>query len=363
MTEPFYTKGSVDALVNILRSAPIGQLISNLKATPLKFPLSGNDLPATLSNRADHPNCYICDPTTAYIDYAIAETRLLTRSKALQLGISGLIQIVAPIVKASGLNHQVQLNNWLFSTNPVPLISENAAIELRDLAKIYPDRAIVLRSLNTTSDKASIAALQSAGFALLPARQIYIDCGSTVTKDMKSDCKVLSQTQYSLVDNDGFGPQDYEDCASLYRQLYLEKYPSLNPQYSATLIRLLHEAGIIHMQALRANSGNLVAFGGTFCGGNILTQPLLGYDTNLPQSDGLYRIVTSLAQSKARSRRLVFNMSAGVGGFKRLRGASPAIEYTAVYVDHLPRRQKAAVGVMQAVLSKIGVPLLERYGL
>jgi hypothetical protein len=57
------------------------------------------------------------------------------------------------------------------------------------------------------------------------------------------------------------------------------------------------------------------------------------------------------------------NFSAGAAGFKRLRGGVPAIEYSAVYARHLPRKTRNAIGVLSLATRRVGAPLLSKYGL
>lgn len=89
-----------------------------------------------------------------------------------------------------------------------------------------------------------------------------------------------------------------------------------------------------------------------------MTAPVVGYNTSLPQARGLYRMLMALAIGRARDRGMLFNMSAGAAGFKRNRGALPALEYSALYNRHLPARTRVAGSIVRHLLAKIGAPLL-----
>jgi Acetyltransferase (GNAT) domain len=353
----------------IFQRQPVPDLIANLATEVSQIDIAGRSYPLTLNARGQHGNCYICNPVTAYIDYALDETRNFRAHPALRLAVRALIHACAPLVRASGLDHQVQVNNWLFSTNPVPTISVDAAAEMRDrLTLAYPDRAIVLRSLNDMADVASLASVRAAGFRLLAARQIYIfsDDGalSRPSNDMKRDLQAIARSGLQVVANDGFGTDDYARSADLYDMLYIDKYTPLNPRYTARYVQAVHEAGLMQLRGLRDPAdGRLVAVTGLFENGRTLTQPIVGYDTRRPMKEGLYRMVMAMAQDHARTHGLFFNMSAGAASFKRRRQAVPVIEYNAIYADHLPRPQRIAVRVIEEILTRTGIPLLKRFEL
>lgn len=361
------TSPNVAKFVDLFARHRVEELVANLTTKVERLDLDGMRVPLTVNGGGVPGNCYICDPVTGYIDYAIAETRNFSGYPLLKQMLIGLIHVTSPLVRATGLDRAVTVNNWLFSTNPAPQIDRLTIKTLRDnLTTRFPKHAIILRSLNTYCDADLLNTLMETGFQLVPSRQVYLFDGRNAPKlgrDLKNDMRLLKNAPYEHVTNDDIEPRDYARCAELYRLLYLEKYTPLNPQYSAAFIAEMHRRGLIELEGLRDNNGMLAAFGGRFQVGNTLTQPLLGYDTSRPQKDGLYRLISFMAQQCAQDRGLLFNMSAGAADFKRLRGAVPAIEYSAVYARHLPIRQWMALQVMAGVLSKIGVPLLKRFEL
>ena len=347
---------------------PVPDFVANMRAGLGLLAHGGRTLPLTLADRADLPNCYLCAPSTAYIDYALEELRHFSRTPPVFKALKLLVGLAGLPVRAMGLDHQVQPNNWLFSTSiQPPGIDADIPALTADLVGRWPDRAIVWRSLNDGCDGAAIAAFRRAGYRLLPARQVYVyDCRETlpeIRRDMRNDLRLLKRSALQAVGPDDIGEADFPRIAELYRLLYLEKYTALNPQYTPAFMRAMHREGIVEFHGFRGADGLLQAVIGFFCLDDVMTAPIVGYDTALPQALGLYRLLVVHGMLEARERRMLYNMSAGAALFKRTRGARPAIEYTAVYNRHLPFQQRLAARTVEAILQGIGVPLMKKFAL
>lgn len=342
--------------------------ICNLRTKVIEISNERQCLPATINDGGSERTCYICCPSAAYIDYGLDELRSF-KSPALKECLAAVIRLLGqPLLTASGIDRQIQLNNWLLATNVIPpLLSGSLSHFTHMLCDAYPDRSLVWRSLNTYSDAGAIIEFRKCGFRLLPSRQVYLfDCRTNspaIGRDERRDSVLLQDGAFEWVRPLGIRPQDFEGIALLYRKLYIEKYTSLNPQYEVDFLSELHRERIVEFHGLRGNNGMLEGVVGFFTSEDTLTAPIVGYNTALPASKGLYRRLMSIGQQLARERRLLFNMSAGAASFKLNRKAVPAIEYMAVYNRHLGFRRRAATAAVETVLKAVALPLIRRFEL
>jgi hypothetical protein len=353
----------VAELSALFSQVPMVDLIMDAVADMGAIDIAGQAFPYSTSNPTTTPNCYLCSPQTAYVNYAIEETHTLDLPRPVQRLMQAAIKAFKPLLHATGLDAQIQLNNWMVSTNPVPDLDAELADAIKEtcIAR-HPDRAIVIRSLNDVSDAGSIDALSDAGFTMLAARQIYFlpKTSVGVTRDVRRDAKILAETELDIVEGSSLTREEYDRCIDLYGMLYLDKYTALNPHYTATFLREMQDRGLMRIIALRHPDAGIVGFTGLFESLGTLTQPLVGYDTRRAQNEGLYRMLMQIGREHAQSHGLHYNMSAGAAGFKRNRGGVSAIEYTAVYVAHLSRKNRVATAWLSFLTRKIGIPLVKR---
>jgi glutathione synthase/RimK-type ligase-like ATP-grasp enzyme len=214
-----------------------------------------------------------------------------------------------------------------------------------------------------------------------------------------------------------------ERIVELYRLLYLDKYSRLNPAYTPAFVAAAQRSGFLDFTLLvrrgapnagpnganpvrnaadpsgfdddpgrnatdptdydddlrrnvadlprnradpvrdGADPGRIDGVMGTRTAHGFLAAPVFGYDTGLPPETGLYRMLSWLVARRAHDEGAELHASSGVADFKRHRGGEAELEYTAVFVRHLPLRRRLAWGVLETVLTRLAVPLLVREGL
>jgi hypothetical protein len=316
-------------------------------------------------------NSYVVSPTNAYADYGRAETHLLG-SASVRLAANALLAPLGTMLRAARLDRVVHVNNWMLSTNLYPHW-DGSGLEAatQGLSREFGERAIVFRSLNEFSNAALLDAFRRAGYLLVPSRRVYIHDArdgmrspSARRKNFVADSRLFAKSGYQPVRLEvGADAAIFARIERLYAQLYLEKYPDYNPRFLRTWLEEGHRAGWLRLVALRSREGRIDGVVGFFGAGETLTVPVVGYDTELPQQLGLYRMLTWMCLNEAIEARSVLNFSAGAGEFKRLRGGVPYVEYSAVDCRHLPLQRRLAWKSLREALERVVVPLMIRYGL
>jgi hypothetical protein len=339
---------------------------TNIEARIETLDLAGLKLPVTI-NDAAHTNAWVVSPRTAYTRYAREECeRHIPRWFGAPL--SGLIGLTDRWLAAIGFDEAVTVNNWMLSTNLYPC---DDTIDVDALVHAcltrWPERAIWLRSLNDVQHRGWLRRLREAGFDLIASRHVYLfrDLAASTRQpqNLRRDLQLLRTTNLKRVDHAAFTRADFAAAAHRYAQLYNEKYSEYNPRYTAQFLEAWHRAGLLEFTGFKDEAGELRAVVGLFGQDDVLTAPIVGYDTTWPQSAGLYRLLIAHTLRTAIERRIDVNLSAGAAHFKRLRGGQAAIEYSAVLNRHLPRPARRAFSALRALTAHIGIPIMKRLAL
>ena len=336
-------------------------MIANLRTRIGGLRVGERIFPLTV-NEAEYGDAYVCLPHSAYTLYAREELDLVDTG-AWRPALRLLADAAGGLMRAININRIVHLNNWMLSTNLHDgwRGEELPAIRAR-LVAAFPNHIIAIRSINRWSDAPLAESLLADGWQFLPSRQIYVTddltrdwCGK---RDTKQDLRLLRQTPYQQDEMRELQPGDALRIAQLYGLLYLDRYSTLNPQFTPAFIEMTHRAGLFRYRGLRDSAGNLVAVVGCLIRGGVLTTPIVGYDTALPRSQGLYRLACVLLTEIAQSCGVRLNSSAGAAEFKRLRGARGELEYSAFFTAHLAAPRRMVITTMAVLLNRLAVPLI-----
>jgi hypothetical protein len=352
--------------VSIHGSSPITPFISNLDIEVSALESNNAVLPVTI-NDGQQGNAWIASPVTAYCDYAVEEINRLGHRWVMS-PLRALTQAFGGWMRRAGIDRAVCVNNWLVSTNAYPdLASAQIGSIVEAARQRWPDRAIWFRSLNHSHSQRWIDALCAEGCVLIPSRQVYLydDVPASMRQrsNARRDLSLLRRSPLRSYAASELDDADYARIAELYDDLYIRKYSALNPRYTSALIKAWHAAGLLEVQGIRDAQGVLQGAVGTLRFGNVITCPIVGYNTSLPMQLGLYRMLMAAVMREAMENDCLINLSAGAAHFKTRRGGQPAIEYSAVLVHHLGYGPRAVLFALRQIAQRIGVPIMEYWKL
>lgn len=341
-------------------------LIANLETSAELHAWGEHLLPLTI-NDGEPIGTFVCSPRATYVGYTLEE---LTRFPDQRLArvLDALIRSVAALLGPSDLGRVVHINNWMLSTNlPVPLDPALALAQTRGLTARFPGHILAIRSLTRRHSAPLMAALEQAGWVMVPSRQVFllddVAAQSLPRRDSRRDEALWQEGRYSYSEPAELSRADAERIAALYAALYLGKYSPLNPAFTARFVALSHALGLIRYLVWRDHAGTIQAFGGMVAMGRHATMPMIGYNMAIDQAHGLYRLAFHAGTRFAAERGLHFNMSSGASAFKRNRGAEAEMEFAAFHLAHLPLRRRLPFALLRQVANRIGIPVLRKYQL
>ncbi len=349
-----------------LLSADSTRLVSNVETTfflarvdPFCFPVTVND--------TEYENSYVCSPYTGMISYSLEELENID-SVTLRTVIRLLATGMSPLLKLAKINRVACVNNSMLSTNLYPNWEGEHLLELtQKLTGHFPRHAIMFRSLNVATTPRLCEVFQSSDYQFVPSRLLYVidpaDRSILEKRNVRIDYRLMRESPYTIVRHDEFTDDDDARVKSLYDELYLGKYSEHNPQFTTELIRLFRKTSQLEFMGLRNSAGILVGVIATLELNHQFTTPIVGYDFSVPRTAGLYRLLTALVIQKAFDENKLFNMSSGVGKFKQHRGATPQLEYSAIYTRHLRPAQRTIWKAVGWMMENIAAPLVQKHEL
>lgn len=337
--------------------------IDNVDTQFLALKLGELVLPITV-NETQYDNSFICSPFSHYVSYAF-NIMDKTNTGWKRKSIHWFLSLFSKIMKKGELNKVVIVNNWLFTTNPhVVLDKEQITAITKSLVDRFPGYAILFRSVNARTWKDSFNFLKNQGYNFIASRYVWITDSFKDevfrTRVYKSDLKLLRDSKYQIVDQKEILDSDISKIQELYNALYIKKYSQINPQYNANFFKLALEQELLQIKAIKTNE-NLEGVVGYSYRNGVMISSLFGYDPLSGENKGVYRLLSTILMQEAKKNGGYYNQSAGGSFYKKIRRAEGHMEYTAVYLKHLPLKRKVPWQILQVALNTVGARFMKKY--
>jgi hypothetical protein len=308
----------------------------------LVIPIAIND------GRGD--NSTNCSIFARYIRIPLQALPRMSWHPALSLSMRGVLSALGALLRAGAIEKCIFIGNGLIVRGMEPIATAGQVARLTEhLLAAFPEHALVFDAVNPVTHHVLLNNLRDAGYSFLFAGHTRMlpphhAAGSRRDYKRRHDARLLESSGYELVDGAGM-VRHAPRLAALYKALNRDKY-STNPLVKEDFFALALRDGFIRFRLLRKDD-RIDGFIGHTVLNDVLYSPVFGYDTSVPQSVGLYRMVSALTLVEAMKHRVVLESGAGADDFKSHRGDLPVARYAAFFVDHLPPHRRAAWRLLQ----------------
>ncbi|EFC48141.1 predicted protein [Naegleria gruberi] len=289
------------------------------------------------------------------------------------------------LYNSGNIDSQLKLMNTNYTLESLNQIEDNELYSelTKFLTSKFPQHSVMMRSLNDKIYSPILNTLSKIGYCPIPSRMIYTlntldkdTIQSTLKKrDVKDDKKLLNKykNSYTIIGNNelrekinDMNHKYIEQMVNVYNMLYIGKYSECNIQFSKLFVYETLKNNIINYKCILNNErdeidGVIGYFIKTFNNTRVMTCPVLGYNTSV--SAPLYRMLSSILLQDAIHFNVFFNQSSGASIFKMNRGCSPAVEYSSIYIKHLPFYRRLPWSLLNTLINYIAVPIMEHYKL
>lgn len=321
--------------LSLVQNQPSG-MVTNSNASALAIEVDDSLIPLVISD--GHPNdATVCSLRSHYVSSPRQQlAQMGSRTRAILA--RPFLAVLGAVISSGRLGRAVYLNDFLFSTNPeIQLGKERIAEILDSLSARFPDRAVIVRSVNQVTRGRLYQSLVDNRLSLVRSRRVYVfdptQPGFKVKPNLNKDLRLLDQWQGSIHSRP-LSDSDLARVAELYRGLYLSKYRSGNCAFTDEFFRVVLGGGLFEYRCLE-HEGELVAFTAWKTEPGSILGTLVGYDLSKPREWGLLRLAFAIDFQEVLRRQVPYHASSGAGYFKRLRGAKPVTEYDGIFFRHL----------------------------
>ncbi len=301
----------------------------------------------------------MASPTAQHLAYPLHEIGRATGNPT-RLGLELAARPVAAALRGAGFDRVALVNHWLFpSAQPLPADAAALAELLATAERRWSGHAVVLPGIVPALSGDLARVLVGLGGRAVPSRVVHLQrpgrplrgkAMRSIRHNRNADFAVHERHAARMTTDPTVLAGRADRLCALYRNLYLERHPArLNPQFTPEFFRLLVVSGAFEVRGWSGDDGDLVAFNVRLVRDGVIWWTIGGYDTRLPRSLGLYRLIATDDIAAAEERGLVLNQGGGNADFKRRRGAEPTVELEIVFDRHLPRHRRLLWQALEGV--------------
>lgn len=257
--------------------------------------------------------------------------------------IPSVLDAVSLAVSKSSIDKVVLVDNWcFFPTPPSNIKKDDLKNATQFLIKQFPEHSICFE-VNSLHDSDLLNNLKNIGYKKVPWKNSIVFNTKNdfkLTHSSKNDLRLKKRCPLQIVGHNQITPSDYPRILELYNMLFLQKYSSRGAQITEKFIQICHENSILNFIGLRNKEGVLEGFTTIFARNEKMANFLTGYNLELPQELGVYRILMGMVLQYAIDNKMLFNAGMGATKFKQFRGGVVATDFLVYYDTHLSRKRR-----------------------
>ncbi|NGX61270.1 MAG: hypothetical protein K940chlam9_00753 [Chlamydiae bacterium] len=319
------------------------KFIENAKTDLRILAFDDQVIPITI-NETDYDNSYLI---SSYFVAASAKEKAETLSPLPRMVARLLAALYGKLLKKVKINKVVILNNWLLTTNPYTQLTQTQMEGITHfLRMLFPDHYFMFRSINTYKENQVFEALSHANYRMIPCRHVYLydptltpKLSSSTIRKQKKDYNRIKSRNYEVKSLSSPTDEQIERLLTLYAMVYYDKYTKYSPSYTPEYLRHLQMSQLLEVKVLMKGD-QIYGVNGFLQKSGYLLVSFFGYDTTVPQEEGLYRMLSGIILEEIEKRKLLSHQGSGAPQFKKWRGYLEEIEYVAIYDKHLPLHRR-----------------------
>ena len=315
--------------------------IQNARTQLFVLTLDNLIIPITV-NDAEYHNCYLL---SSYFVVANLEEKMNKSALWFKLCSKPVLTLFSSLLKWMQINKVVIINNWLFTTNPYPEISQSQMTSITNFLKQqFPDHYFMFRSVNNYANSDVYDALSTAQFRLIPCRHVYLYDPSrqmtpTILRKQKKDTNRIAHKKYTVETVNSLTDGEIERLLQLYINVYVGKYTKYSPLYTEKFLKHGLQSNTLRIKLLKKGQ-EIYGVAGFLEKNDYLLVPFFGYDTSVSQEEGLYRMLSAVIMKEIEICNKISHQGSGAAQFKKWRGFIEELEYVGIYDRHLSWKRR-----------------------